>query len=206
MRRASLTYTGSIGALGVALAVALALILTTAADAQTQSFQAQYGEPVAPSGPAAGAECTSIQSEDGLLNAGDSVSFGSGFSVAPGASLVLEDADGTQGTLIDKENAEISAGENGNIELLLTRPPLNVVGGDGVVGSDVCDELVTTTGISALQGVGSADSGAATASGSASLFGVLPSTGGSMLLILLAGLGAVGAGLAVAVYRLRPRG
>lgn len=190
------------------MAVALALILATAANAQ--SFRAQYGEPLAPSGPAAGAKCASIQSEDDLLNAGDFVSFQGSFSVAPGASLVLEDADGTQGTLIDGENAEISAGENGNIELLLSGLPLNVVGGDGVVSSDVCDSVVTTTGISALQGVGSADAGAALASGGAAsggsaLFGVLPDTGGSALLILLAGVGAAGAGLAVAVYRLRAR-
>lgn len=207
MKRVSLTSTGSIGVAGLALAVVLALIWATAAHAQ--SFRAQYGEPVAPSGPAAGAMCTSLQSQDGLLNAGDIVSFEGSFSVAPGASLVLEDSDGTQGTLIDGENAEISSGDNGNIEILMTGDPLNVVGGDGVVSSDVCNSVVTTTGISALQGVssgaGAAASGAAASgsaasgaieSGSAAL-GVLPDTGGPVVLVLLGGLVVAGTGLAV---------
>lgn len=208
MRRASLRYAGSAGALVFAVAIVLALTWTVTA--QAQSFKAQYGDRVAPSGPAAGAECTSLQSDDGLLNAGDTVSFEGSFTVAPGASLVLEDSDKTQGTLIDGENAEISAGDNGNIELLVTGAPLNPVGGDGVLSSDVCNSVGTTTGIAAAQGVGfsgGAAEGAAsggTASDSSALISVLPDTGGTLLLALLGGLAFMGAGLAV--HRLRVRG
>lgn len=212
MKRVSLTSVGAIGAAGLALAVVLALTWATAA--QAQSFRAQYGEAVAPSGPAAGAMCSGIQSDDDLLNAGDTVSFEGNFSAAPGSSLILEDGDGTQGTLIDGENAEISTTDNGNIEISVTGAPLNAVGGDGVLSSDVCDSVVTTTGISALQGADSGSgasgdgaaeaSGDAAASGSSAALGVLPDTGGPVALALLGGLAVAGAGLAV--HRLRTRG
>jgi hypothetical protein len=209
MRRVSLASIGAIGAVGLALAVVLALTWATVAQAQSQSSKdAQYGEPVAPSGPAAGAMCMSVQSDDNLLNAGDTASFEGNFSVAPGASLILEDADGTQGTLIDGENAEISSGDDGNIEVAMTGDPLNVVGGDGVLGADVCNSVVTTTGIAAAQGTGYSGGGAesaGTASGSSAVIGVLPDTGGPLFAALLVGFAVVGAGLAIAVHRLRVR-
>lgn len=207
MRRVSFASIGAIGAVGLALAVVLALTWATVAQAQS-SKDAQYGEPVAPSGPAAGAMCMSVQSDDDLLNAGDTASFEGDFSIAPGASLILEDADGTQGTLIDGENAEISSGDNGNIEVAVTGDPLNVVGGDGVLGADVCNPVVTTTGITDAQGVGSSAGdaeSAGTASGSSAVIGVLPDTGGPLFAALLVGLAVVGAGLAIAVHRLRVR-
>jgi hypothetical protein len=172
--------------LGIALTVCL--VLTAASMALAQSANDQYGGRQLPSGPAAGLSCIALESSDGLLNAGDSVTFGGNFSVAPGASVVIEDADGTQGLLVDGVNANISEGAGG-ITIVVTGEPMNVVGGDGVMSDVVCDSIVTTTGIFLSAGEAPEDEGA--------ILSVLPDTSGPLLIGLLGGLAAVGTGLAI---------
>lgn len=167
-------------AAGLALATAFALIWTTAAHAQ-QSAGDQYAVLTAASGPAAGLSCSMIQANgDGLLDEGDTVMFPGDFSVASGASVVIDDADGTQGTLIDGDNAQISEGD-GSIEIALTGDPINVAGGDGVLSEKVCNSIVATTGVSAAQ---SDDEGAVAL--------VLPNTGGAMLVLYFGAIAVAG--------------
>jgi len=180
-------------AAGLALAVAAALSCATGAYAQT-SAGVQYGPLAAPSGPAAGLSCSSLSSDDGLLNAGDSVVFSGDFSVASGAAVVLDDADGTQGTLIDGQNARIGAD---GITIEVTGDPINVAGGNGVLNDTVCDSLVATTGVSAA----SEEPSEGGAAGGGPVIGLLPDTGGASFL-LLAALAALGTGIVV-VRRLR---
>jgi len=197
---------GATLAAGLTLAVATALVCATVAGAQVPgaaSADEAYPTLEAPSGPVAGTTCLDVSSGDGLLNAGDIVTYPGDFSVAPGASVVIEDADFTQGTLIDGTNAEISELEGG-IEIVVTGDPLNVVGGDGVLSDDVCDSIVATTGISGGAGDPAPDPGGdPSAEGAAA--GVLPETGGSLLLVPLGTLLAV-MGAGILLPRLRAGG
>jgi hypothetical protein len=146
-----------------------------------------------------------MESSDNLLNAGDRVVFPGKFKVAPGASVILDDADGTQSTLVDGRNARISGG---GISVLVTGNPSNVVGGNGVANDSVCNSIVATTGVAAVGGASVSGSGGASGSGGSSgseaLVGLLPDTGGESLLALLAGLASAGTGLLI-VQRLRAR-
>jgi hypothetical protein len=184
-------------AAGLAFATAAALSCATVAHAQT-SAEDQYGQPTAASsGPAAGSQSCGA-GNGSQLGAGDSLVFPGDFSVAPGASVVVEDSDGTRGTLIDGQNASITGGSS--ISVALTGDPTNVSGGDGVLnGGAGCNSVVATTGVSAV-----GDASVSGSSGSESLVGILPDTGGESLLALLAGLASVGTGLLI-VQRLRAR-
>lgn len=172
--------------LALALALAATLFFATLANAQSpeqKSAEFQYEELEAPSGPLAGIPCLGPEDADGVVGPGDVITLAGSFAVSPGASIVLQDTDGTQGTLIDGVNAEIAAVDG--IEVSVTGEPVNVVGGDKVL-SDVCDSAVASTGIAADE----ADDGGAVVS-------VLPETGGSMTLIYAAILLFAGVGLAL---------
>ncbi len=168
---------------GFALAMVLALVWGTAAHAQ--SADDQYGTPTSPSGPLSGESVSVLNDTDGVANAGDVLLIEGDFTIAEGSSVTLQDADGTQGTLIDGVNAQIV---EGSVRMTLTGDPVNVSGGDGVLGTDGLT-AVASTGISASSGGGgSSGVGGVVA-------GVLPSTGGSLLLLSLGGLAISGAGL-----------
>ena len=176
-------------AFALAIATVIALTHVSVANAQTQKksgSDGQYKVLVAPSGPAAGETCSDVDDNNGngLFDAGDLATFPGDFSVASGASVVIDDEDGTQGTFIDGENAEIT-GENGDIVISVTGQPLNVAGGDGALGTEVCSSIVSTTGISG--GYGSQDVSVS----------VLPDTGGSMFVLYGSVLVAAGVGLAL---------
>ncbi len=190
---------------GFALALALALVCATGASAQ--SFRGQYERPTAPSGAAAGMSCTFVESNDDVLNAGDTILYPGDVSVAQGASVILDDADGSQATLIDGQNVEITGTVTGGIRIVVTGDPLNVAGGDGVLNDTVCDSIVASTGISGQAGVfgQTGISGQAGVFGQAAaqdssqgvsgLQGLLPDTGGSMLLVYVVGFALAGTGL-----------
>jgi hypothetical protein len=132
---------------GMALAILLAIILSGAASAQ--SADDQYDEPVSPSGPAAGAECTSTdEAQGGQVDAGDTLVCEGDYEVADGASAVVQDSDGTQGTFVDNENAQIT---EGSIVIQVTGEPMNEVGGNGVLNTD-CLFIAVTTGITGEEG------------------------------------------------------
>lgn len=173
----------------LSIALTALLLLAATSTAFAQSAKNQYGERQTPSGPVAGLSCVTLESEDDLLNAGDFVSFGSGFSVAPGASIIIEDADGTQGLLVDGDNADISEGDGGSIDVVVTGAPTAIVGGDGAMSSAVCNSVVTTTGISLDEGEATEDEG--------TILGVLPDTGGPSLIGMLGALAVLGTGFAI---------
>lgn len=223
--------------LGLLLAVALTVVW--AGTAQAQSAGDQYDTPVSPSGPAAG-ETATVQSDDGVVGPGDVIIIPGDFVIAEGASVTLQDSDGTQGTLIDGQNAEIV---EGSIVITVTDSPIiNVAGANGVLNTDGLF-VVATTGISAAgddgdgvdgvadggaadgdgtdgvaddgtAGDGGADSGAvanaatATAGGGSEAqpasagIGVLPDTGGPLLLGLLGVVSLLGGGLLAVRRRL----
>ena len=177
---------------GIALATAFALVWATVA--QAQSFRVQYGEPEAPAGGLAGTSCMYVQSEDGLLNANDVIEYRGDYSISSGASVVVDDSDGTLGTFVDGRNAEISESRGGNgIRIAVTGDPINVSGGDGVLSDRVCNSIVASTGIVAdTQGGGS--------SGTLGL-SVLPDTGGMAVLLYLGMLSVAGGGLILLRHR-----
>lgn len=195
------------------MAVAFALVWATVA--QAQSFEVQYGDPEAPAGGLAGTSCMYVQSEDGLLNVGDVVEYRGDYSISPGASVVIDDSDGTLGTFIDGRNAEISEGSGGDgIKIAVTGDPTNVSGGDGVLSDKVCNSIVASTGIFGDAPGGGAEgllaglfgdppgqgSGDAGSSGSLGL-SVLPDTGGVAVLLYLGMLSVAGGGLLLLRHR-----
>lgn len=188
MRQSGFSRPGILMVIGILFTSAFGLILAAAAGAQapgTTSAEFQYPEIAAPSGPAAGLPCIEIESGGNDLKAGDTLVFPGTFSIASGASVVLEDADGTQGTMIDGENARITEGEGGTIQILLTGAPMNVIGGDEVLSNEVCESIVATTGISGRPETGSGVTP-----------GILPDTGGVVTLLYLGALVLAGAGIA----------
>jgi len=205
--------------LGLALAGA-ALSWASVAEASQRSSDAQYPLLTAESGPAAGLSCSRLDlgNDDGLFGAGDRAVFPGGFSISSGASVILDDMDGTQGTFIDGQNATITGSSSLTVEA--TGDPIGASGGDGVLSDTVCNSIVATSGISGAgasgadaseAGASSADASGADASetgaseeGRSSILGVLPDTGGTSLFALLAGLAALGTGL-VFVQRLHAR-
>lgn len=165
--------------LGLVLAALCAVALAAMASAQ-QSFEAQYGEPQSPAGPAANAQCTVTGDDDGVVNAGDPIVCAGNFSVSEGSSVVLQDSDSTQGTLIDGTNAEIT---EGSLIIDVSGEPANVNGGNEVLNTDGLF-VVATTGVS--EGGGSVLS---------ETIGLLPDTGGPLILGALGTLAAGGLGL-----------
>jgi len=163
------------------LGLLLTFGLTAVAYAQTP-FDTQYGDP-AGSGNSEKMSCSKVVSSDDLLNAGDKVTYPGNFSVSPGSSVVLDDADGTQGTLIDGKNAQISE-SSGNIVVSVTGDPINVGGGStGALDDTVCHSIVSSTGISSG---GSADDP------SGLIGGLLPDTGGPLLPFVALGILVLG--------------
>lgn len=172
--------------------------------AQTQSADAQYASPTAPSDPAADARCTVSGYTDGRVKAGDVITCAGSFDIASGASVILQDADGTQGTFVDGQNATIT---EGSIVIDVSDDPINVSGGNGILNTDGLF-VVATTGITATSDAGSDaggsdDSGAAVAADTqepqpaTAASGVLPDTGGFAMFGALGALALVGTGFLV---------
>lgn len=122
----------------------------------------QYGGTTAPAGPAAGAQCTVSGDADGVVNSGDTVTCGGEFDIAAGASVTLEDSDGTQGTFVDGENANIT---EGSIIIEVTGEPFGVVGGNGVLNTDGLFVVATMGIFAADDEVAAGDDAAADDSG-----------------------------------------
>lgn len=208
-------------AMAVLLAALAALFLGATAGAQTSS-DAQYGAPTAPSGPLAGLPVQVLVDAPpvGVVSPGDLLRISGNYVISPGASVTLQDADGTQGTLIDGQNANIYTG---SVMIRVTGYPFNQTGGNGVLNTRGL-RVVASTGIwpvsgtsaststaSPAAGAGAApSSGAATtAASSGAAIGVLPETGGTASAVLLgAGIVACGGGLIglAAVRRRSSRG
>jgi LPXTG-motif cell wall-anchored protein len=192
-------------ALGLALAIAVLLFWSVPANAQAADDQ--YAEPVSPSGPAAGLAVT-VEDNDGngIISPGDVIIIPGEYDVADGASVTLQDADGTQGTLIDDVNAVIT---KGSVVIEVTDwPIINVPGENGVLDIEGLF-VVATTGISAEDdAVAPTPAGDDVASGGvsdAAPEGVLPDTGGIVSLSLLGTLMLVGTGLLIARNRMNSR-
>lgn len=194
--------------------IAAAMFALSWAPAAVAQQDDQYGGTVAPSGPAADAQCTVSGDSDGVVNAGDTVICEGEYSISEGASVTLQDSDGTQGTFVDGQNAEIT---EGSIIIEVASDPVGVVGGNGVLNTDGLF-VVATTGISAAgtgadagASAGNATASASTGDGASAQAGtgggagedgaavaVLPDTGGSIMAFVLAGgLLLFGAGFAV---------
>lgn len=137
----------------------MALALVWAGAAHAQSAGDQYGIPVSPSGPAAGLPVTVQGDTNGIVGPGDVLIIEGDYVIADGASVTLQDSDGTQGTLIDGQNATIV---EGSIIITVTdNPIINVPGANGVLNTDGLF-VVATTGISAAdEGASTGDNGAA---------------------------------------------
>jgi len=212
--------------LGIGLAVLVSLCWSAVAHAQPADDQ--YAAPASPSGPATSAQCTVSGDTDGVVNAGDQVVCEGEYDVADGASVTLQDADGTQGTFVDGVNAVIT---EGSIVIRVTDAPIiNAPGANGVLDTEGLF-VVATTGIAAAGGAatggvvagdavaGGAQAGdadaAAASGGSAAVadedgsrpagatpVGVLPDTGGMASLGILGALMLLGVGLLLARGRL----
>ena len=201
MTREGSVRTGILWAVGLALVVVVAL-LSTATTAQAQipreNDDDQYGSPSESKGPVAEKMCRAAGNQNGVFDAGDSITYPGRFTVAPGASAVIDDTDDTVGTFIDGRNAEISSDDSG-VTVAVTGAPINVSGGDGRLDDTVCESIVASTGISTGLGSTSGDAGGSSAE-EGPLVSVLPSTGGS-LLVALGALAVVGTGLALLRHR-----
>jgi cell wall-associated NlpC family hydrolase/peptidoglycan hydrolase CwlO-like protein len=88
--------------------------------------------------------------KDGVANEGDQLRVEGDYKITPGASVTVEDADGTRGTVIDGVDANIA---EGSIDITLMGTPNNVTGGDGVLETTGTLGLVDTTGIDTGLGV-----------------------------------------------------
>ena len=203
MRKRSLWVTGLV------LVTVFALAYAPVALAQspgTSSGSGQYGKPSAPSGPLGGTACASSGAGDGVVNTGDVFTFPGSVAVSSGASMVLQDFDGTQGTLIDGKNANITSA-NGSLKVAVTGEPVNVFGGNGTLSDNGCKMLVASTGVAPGQTGTAAGTAAAqgTAGGGSEALSVLPNTSGPMLTTYLAALVAAGAGLVYLRRRVRRR-
>lgn len=198
--------------LGVALAVLASLMWTGVAAAQSAGDQ--YAAPTSPTGPATGAQCTVAGDTDGVVNAGDTITCAGDYQISGGASVVLQDADGTRGTFVDGQNATIT---EGSIDIAVKADPFDVNGGNGVLNTKGLF-VVATTGITATGGPGTVEStgtggavagaaaGGASATGGGAAgqggaqagvaqAGVLPDTGGMASLGLLGAFMLLGLGV-----------
>lgn len=181
----------------IAMMLAMALLLSVASRANAQAADDQYGEPVAPSGPAAGEPVTVLNDTDGVVGPGDVLVIEGEYDVADGASVTLQDSDATQGTLIDDVNAVIT---EGSIIITVTDwPIINTPGANGVLDTDGLF-VVATTGISAEEqeedaSGAPADDGAGEDRPTGAAAGLLPDTGGAAFVFGLAALALAGVGL-----------
>lgn len=133
--------------LGLALAVLASLCW--ASGAYAQSADDQYAQPVSPAGPGAEQPATveNDEGDDGVVGPGDVIVIPGEYVVADGASVTLQDADGTQGTFVDGVNAVIT---EGSIIIEVTDDPIiNVPGANGVLNFEGLF-VVATTGITAV--------------------------------------------------------
>jgi hypothetical protein len=164
----------------VALVVVLSLVWTAVAQAQSpddRSADVQYKRLGPPSGPVA--EVTpEVTPEGALLIEGE-------ICVVPGASVTVEDADGTRGTYIDGEGASITPADNG---VSVSGNPQIVTGGDQALDTATA-VVVASTGISEE------------CDERAWVGGVLPDTAGAPLILLALGGVLVIAGTATAFLR-----
>jgi hypothetical protein len=100
-----------------------------AGGAQVQQAQQQVGPAAAPSpprGPLAGAKVLVSGSDAGdTIENGDTLRINGDYQVEEGASITIEDADGTQGTFVDGRNADITETEDG-IRIEVTGKPIGV--------------------------------------------------------------------------------
>ncbi len=164
----------------VALVLVLSLVWAAAAQAQSpedRSADVQYKRLGPPSGPVAEVQ-PEVTPEGALLIEGE-------ICVVTGASVTVEDADGTRATYIDGDGASITAAEDG---LLVSGSPKIVSGGDGALDTGTA-VVVTSTGISEE------------CDERAWVGGVLPDTAGAPLVLLALGGMLVIAGTATAFLR-----
>lgn len=120
------------------------------------------------SGPLAGEPVTVDSTDaDDAFDPGDTATIACNCSVADGASITLEDGDGTQGTFTDDVNAVIT---EGSVVIKPTAAASNTSGGNGELNESGLSVLATN-GIEVLAAAGS---GA----------GVLPRTGANYLYLL----------------------
>lgn len=130
---------------------------TRAADDQ---IQAQLmGEPAAPSGPLAGAEVEVREDDDddNTVNEDDVLIIDDrDYEASRGASVTIEDKDGTQGTFVDGRNARITITADGALRIEVTDDPIGLNGGgnggsvdrlDTIGDDDEGLEAVTSTGV-----------------------------------------------------------
>lgn len=169
--------------------------------ASAQSAGDQYAAPTAPSGPAAESQCTVSGDTNGVVDSGDQIVCAGSYDIASGSSVVLQDSDGTQGTFIDGTNATIT---EGSIDIAVTGAPLNVAAGNGVLNTKGLF-VVATTGITAAGGTGavaSAGTGGGETQPASAVAGVLPDTGGFMLIGVFGSLALIGGGVTLLRSRL----
>lgn len=158
--------------------------------AQQDSSDFQYDSPSAAEGPMSGDPVEVEGSTGGTFESGSVLLIAGSFSVAPGASVTLEDADGTRATMIEGEGASVV--QRGQ-ELAVSGAPARVSGGD---------ERLGTEGLRVSSSTGVAAEGVAPPEEEWGSVGIaaLPATGGPLLLALLGAVAAVGAGLAIRRY------
>ncbi len=179
MRDTSIRLTTLQAALFV-LALILSFVWSAVAQAEShdaRSADVQYKKAGSPSGPVAGTT-SSPTPEGSLLIEGK-------FCVAPGASVTAEDADRTQGTFIDGENASVTQVAGG---VLISGSPQNVAGGNQVFDIESAS-VVSSTGISQQ------------CAEQAAVGGVLPNTAGPSLILFALGGVLVATGAATAFLR-----
>ncbi len=123
-------------ALAVA-AVALGLIGTQGAGvAYGQEETTTGGGTTAAPTPGPGGGDTVITEDDDRVGAGDVLVIEGGYVAEKGASLVLKDADGTTGSLVDGKNARFEKGEGETLRLEVTKEPAGLKGGDEALSTD----------------------------------------------------------------------
>lgn len=213
------------------IAVAVALVWGGMAHAQ-ESSDDQYGGAVAPSGPLVGflVQVLNDALPAGVVGPGDVLIIPGDFNVADGASITLQDSDGTQGTLIDGQNANITegsvrievtgspvinaAGENGELNtdglFVVATTGISLAGGGAVAGDGAAAEGGAVASDGAAAGNGAAAEGEAAAGDGAAAEGeagsdgvaasILPDTGGTATVALLAG-GLLAAGGGLVLLR-----
>ena len=168
---------------------AATLLAASAAEAQ---FEDQYGAPVAPAGPLAGLQVIVQNDTDGVVNAGDVLVIPGEYTVTEGASVTLQDADATQGTLIDGQNAEI---EEGSVVITVTADPvINAPGANGVLNTEGLFVVASTGIFPKAGGAAAAQTEAGAAAAAAAPSATLPETGGALLFGVLGGLALVATG------------
>ncbi len=134
------------------------------AQQQQVGVQTIKGEPASPSGPLAGANVDVRGGDDGNeIDRGDELRIKGDYEVRSGASITIEDDDGTQGTFVDGRNANIVETDYG-IRIDVTGAPIGVNGRDETLGESGDVEAVTSTDVQ-RDGGGSGNGGDADGGG-----------------------------------------